>query len=130
MRAFLAFALLFGFAAVETVSGFVPGGATWQLTELDGAPWTARATLSFDASGRVSGQAACNRFTGNQSAPYPWLEIGPLASTRMACPELDAEATYLAALQEMTIVEVSGDVVILSNDDGRSMVFSRVAADG
>ncbi|MBC7178797.1 MAG: META domain-containing protein, partial [Roseovarius sp.] len=36
---------------------------------------------------------------------------------------LAEEALYLTALAEMTLVEVLGDVMILSNDAGREMVF-------
>jgi heat shock protein HslJ len=42
----------------------------------------------------------------------------------MACPDLAAESQYLTALGEMTLAEVSGPTLILSNDAGRSMVFT------
>lgn len=112
----------------ETVTGY-GGDRLWQLSELDGTPFTARATIRFDKDGKVSGQAACNRYFTQQSAPYPWVEFGPIGSTKMACPDLEDETTYLGALAEMSLVEISGDVMILSNDAGRKMVFT-AAQDG
>ena len=107
----------------ETVSGY-GGDRLWTLTEVDGNPFDARATIRFGEDGKVSGQAPCNRYFSTQSAPYPWLELGPIGATKMACPNLAAESDYFDALAAMTLVEVTGDVMILSNEDGRKMVFS------
>jgi heat shock protein HslJ len=121
---FLSFPILLAsFLADETITGYGGAGAVWTLTELDSAPFPARATLVFEDGGSVSGQAPCNRFQAQQSVPYPWIEVGPIMATKMACPDLEAEGIYLDALQEMTLAEVSGPVLILSNDAGREMVF-------
>ena len=95
---------------------------------IDGTVFDARATLVFPAPGQVAGEAPCNRFSGNQSAPYPWFDLGPLAVTRRACPELTAEAAYFAALDRMTLVEVTGQTLILSTPEGGEMLF--IQADG
>lgn len=107
----------------ETVAAYGGADHVWRLESLDGAPVTSRATLEFGENGRISGQAPCNRFTGSQTVPYPWFQTGPLAATRMACPDLEAEARYLTALEAMSQSEVSGDVLRLSNEDGREMLF-------
>lgn len=107
----------------ETVAGYGALGATWQLTELDGAPFAAKATLQFDEGGNITGDAPCNRYFGKQSAPYPWFTVEDIGATRRACPALEQESTYLTALSEMTLSEVSGNTLILSNDAGREMVF-------
>ncbi len=132
LRLSLAFLLVLPLSACfqdETVTGY-GGDRLWTLAEIDGTPFAQRATLRFEEGGKVSGQAPCNRFFTEQSAPYPWLEFGPIAATKMACPNLAEEAAYLDALREMTLVEISGDVMILSNDAGRKMVFSAAEADG
>lgn len=116
-------ALIASYFADETITGYGGADAVWRLTELDGAPFTASATLEFGEDGAVFGQAPCNRFTALQSVPYPWIEIGPIAATKMACPDLAAEGDFFGALEAMTLVEVSGPVMILSNDDRREMVF-------
>jgi len=107
----------------ETLSAYGASDVTWQLEELDGNPFQASASLTFPEEGQVAGNAPCNSFSGQQSAPYPWVEITDLAVTRRACPDLAAEGEFLAALSEMTLAEVSGDLLILSNDNGREMVF-------
>lgn len=117
---------LWSCGADETVSGHAAGA--WRLTALDGAPVEARMVLRFPAPGRVAGDAPCNAFSGAQRAPYPWIDVGPLAVTRRACPALAAEGAMLAALEAMTLAEVAGDVLILANDAGREMVFARAEA--
>lgn len=114
---------LFG-CADETLSGYGAADVTWVLAELDGQPFTARATLSFPEEGTITGKAPCNNFHGAQSAPYPWFAVDQIATTRMACPDLDdAEHDFLNALKEMTLAEVAGNTLLLSNDAGRKMVF-------
>ena len=109
----------------ETISGYTDRGAVFQLRELDGAHYPARATLSFPEEGQVAGEGPCNSFRASQSAPYPWFAPGPIAATRRACPDLEAESRFFAALSEMTLIEAQGDTVILTNEAGREMVFRR-----
>jgi len=109
--------------ADETVAGYGGADKTWALTELDNAPFTASATMTFPETGRIAGRAPCNTYSGEMSVPYPWFEVGPLVSTRMACPELEQEGIFFGALGEMTLSEVLGDTLILRNDAGREMVF-------
>lgn len=111
----------------ETISGFAGTERTWTLVSLDGDPWSERATLTFPEPGQVAGAAPCNRFTASQSAPYPWIEIGPIAATRLACPALEAEDIYLSALGDMAVAEVVGDVLRLTREDGSGeMIFEAV----
>lgn len=108
----------------ETVAGYGGADRTWVLTELDGSPFTARATLQFPQAGKIAGDAPCNRYSGAMTTPYPWFAATQVISTKMACPELEAETKFLGALTAMTLSEVLGDVMILSNDTGREMVFT------
>jgi heat shock protein HslJ len=41
----------------------------------------------------------------------------------MACPDLAAEAQFFDALSTMTLVEVLGRTLILTDDNGREMLF-------
>lgn len=119
----LALLALAACAGDETVSRFADGAATYRLSEIDGASFPARATIRFAEAGRVSGTGPCNSFTAPQIVPYPWIEIGPIAATRRACPALEAERRYFAALREMTLAEVAEGTLILSTPEGREMVF-------
>ncbi|MEO0747878.1 MAG: META domain-containing protein [Pseudomonadota bacterium] len=118
-----AFTALFS-CADETLSGYGASDTVWILREIDGAAFTAEVTLEFPEEGVLRGKAPCNGFQGAQSAPYPWFKAENVAATRMACPDLEAETVFFAALQEMTLAEVGIDTLFLSNDAGRKMVFS------
>ena len=119
----LAISLPFVSCSDETVSGYADPDAIYQLVEVAGTAFEARATITFPEEGRIAGDAPCNAWNATQSVPYPWFEVGPIAVTRRACPELEAEQVFLTTLAEMTLVEVQGPVLILSDDDGREMVF-------
>lgn len=120
---FLAMTLPFLGCADETVSGYADQTAVYRLAEIDGVAFGARATISFPGEGRIEGESPCNRWSAAQGAPYPWFDPGPIAATRRACPDLDAEARFLRALAGMTLAEVQGPVLILSDDNGLEMVF-------
>lgn len=106
----------------ESISAF-GGGDDYVLQEMNGADVTVPITLNIADSGQINGQAPCNSYTADQSAPYPWFAIGPIAATRRACPDLALEAEYFDVLSRMTISEVSGPVLILSNDADEILVF-------
>lgn len=126
MRA-LAIAVLLALPAAcagdETISGYADPGAIYVLAEIDGAPFPARATIAFPDEGRAAGDGPCNRWSAAQTAPYPWFGLGPVAATRRACPDLAAEGAFFEALGAMTLAEVQGPVLILSNEAGREMAF-------
>jgi heat shock protein HslJ len=91
-------------------------GTRWALLSVADQPVPAgiSATLAFDA-GQASGSGGCNTFTGEYKVARPdSIHIGPLASTRKACPApvADFEATYLAALQGVTTWAVPADAPI------------------
>jgi heat shock protein HslJ len=127
MKALITCALLVASLAAcredETVRAFGGADQVWALTELNGASFPATATLTFPKAGEIVGQGPCNRYFGAMTAPYPWFDIGPIGSTRMACPDLVVETTFLAALEAATLSEVAGNTLILSNTDGLEMVF-------
>lgn len=107
----------------ETISGYILSETEWALVEMGGAPFAAHATIAFPKAGKITGQAPCNRYFADQTAPYPWFEVGQIGATKMACPDLSAETEFFAGLARVTLSEVSGDTLILSTDDGFEMVF-------
>ncbi|SMX39786.1 META domain-containing protein [Octadecabacter ascidiaceicola] len=107
----------------ESISGFVEPTAEYHLVEIDGAPFDGTATIAFPEPGRVAGQAPCNRYFAAQTADYPWFALDGIGASRMACPDLNLESAFFTALEDMTLAEVSGDTLILSNTGGRQMVF-------
>lgn len=107
----------------ETLSAYGAADRTWVLVEIDGQQFSSRATVNFSSAGHIEGEGPCNAFSGRQTAPYPWFEVRELAVTRRACPALNAETKFLRALQNMTLAEVLGDTLILSNDQSSQMIF-------
>lgn len=107
----------------ESISGYAVPEAVYVLQDLDGAAFGSAATLQFPAKGQATGKGPCNGFRATQTLPYPWIEIRDVVATKRACPDLAAETAYFAALQEMSLAEVLGPVLILTNDTGREMVF-------
>jgi heat shock protein HslJ len=107
-------------------------GTDWILVELGDKPAVPGATgtpptLRFDAAGgRLSGSGGCNRITGTYRVDGDRLTFGPIASTRMACPEaMDQEQAFLKALAGVTSYRSSGGTLDLL--DG-SNVLARLRA--
>ena len=112
----------------ESVSAYAPG--IWRLHHTGTVEIAAGTEITLDLTTRaqISGQGPCNSYSAIQSAPYPWFDPGPIASTRASCPDLVAEQAYLNALADMTLAEVSGPVLILSNDAGDTLEFRQEVA--
>ena len=121
-------AALFLISACESDESLAAYGAQgeWQLTQINEQTFEAKATISFSANGEVAGSAPCNSYRAQQTAPYPWFALTPIMATKRVCADLAAEQEYLAALRDMTLAEVSGDVLILSNDTGGSLLFTKL----
>lgn len=119
----IAAAALAGCWGDETVTGYLDGADIFALQSINGTAFAASATIDLSETGRVSGKAPCNSYFAEQSAPYPWFDIGPIAATKAACPDLPAEGQFFDTLSRMTVAEVSGDTLILSNTDDEEMVF-------
>ncbi len=106
-------------------------GTQWKLTEMDGKADPAFAagedTFNFtlDPSRMmVYGVGACNRLFG----PYELeegngLDIERLASTMMACPNMDLESRFAKLLEEADKYEIDGDVLTLFDDGKKALVF-------
>src|SRR5690606_2443266 len=88
-------------------------GSQWSLqawAQDDPAPADPLATLTYE-EGRFAGRSGCNSYTGTVApGDEPGeIAIGPVISTRMACPEMqmEVETRYLTALQAATKYNVS-----------------------
>ncbi|MDC0739220.1 META domain-containing protein [Cognatishimia sp. SS12] len=119
----ISFIALMSCRADESLTAY-GGAGTWQLQRLNGQPYAARATIAFGTNGAVTGQGACNGYGATQTAPYPWFELREMLSTQIACAQLAKEQQFFRALNAMTLAEVSGDTLILSNDSGEMMEFN------
>lgn len=114
---------ILGYCKDETVTGHGGAEVIWHLATIDDVPFKADVRLWFPEEGAIAGEAPCNRFTARQAAPYPWFHAEAITIGDTACPQQEAEAQFLGALADMTLVEVTGPVMILSTETGREMVF-------
>ena len=81
-------------------------------------------TAIFEEDGTLSGSGGCNSYTGSWETDENSIEIGPLASTAMACePDLmDQETRYLAVLQEADTYRVDATTLEMFDAEGTRLV--------
>lgn len=112
-------------SACSVLAGSVPDPANgdWHLTEgtVDGqdlqVPAGVRITLSISGD-EVGGNNSCNSYFGRIDTSGGRLAFVELGQTEMACPDvMDLEATYMAALQAVTALEVTDDELHLTGPD-------------
>ncbi len=110
--------------------------ATWELKSyLDGASMKPVPDgVYVDAvftSGKVSGSAGCNRYSGSFSTSDNKLTLGMVASTKMACrpPVSDVETAYLTRLSESAAYTTTQDsLTILDGHGATVLTFGRSKA--
>lgn len=81
-------------------------GGSWAGDPLAGSEWgpgyPEKQSVRFAADGEVFGTGGCNRFFGAyEASPEGTINIGPLASTKMACPDdvMQKEDAFLRMLE-------------------------------
>ena len=98
----------------KNVAGTVSLDGEWDIVQIRGEEIVPSATspqpfIGFDqAAGRIYGNSGCNRMMGTfsvDSLKPGILRFGPIASTRMACPDMTLERNVLDALQEVAAFE-------------------------
>jgi heat shock protein HslJ/uncharacterized lipoprotein YbaY len=105
-------------------------GVDWSVRSLDGeaVPETddrdevIEVTLRFEPDGRVSGRAACNRYSADYRVGGEGLTIGTIAATKMACPgsRSAVERRFLERLAAVRRFEIGRDgELVLIGPDGR-----------
>lgn len=102
----------------------------WRLVAWsDPGPLPPRATMDLRDPARAVGQAPCNRWFGAVEGPLPAFRIPMAGSTRMACPDLEAETRFLAALSQVeraaldSPAQAEGPRLILTGQQGLRLEF-------
>lgn len=103
-------------------------GTQWQLIQLGGKsvqPDQGKYTITLLAEDhRLAGVGACNRLMGSyQEGEKRALKIGPLSSTRMACPGMDMEQEFARAIESTTHYDMDGPMLLLLSDGELRAVF-------
>ena len=105
-------------------------GKEWRPVYLgaEAVPDDAGLIVQFEVDGSIKGHGGCNSFFGSLEKTEAGVKVGPLGSTRMACPEaiMNRETAFLNALQQTTIFEVSGNRLSCL-DDNRKLLIELVA---
>ncbi len=104
------------------------GDFMWELAALRGETVAAAEgqptphLVFLEAEQRLAGSAGCNRIMGQYSLSEDGgLEFGPLATTMMACPQMDTEAAFLAALSEVRSFTLQQESLLLQDETGRTL---------
>lgn len=132
------FTNLAGFAATVLLGGCVatapapPAPAasihgSWVIEQARAEPILdkRRARLVLGRDGRLSGHNSCNAMNGSFTLEGDRIRIGPVATTRMACPELqrEQEDRILTALELAVTARVRPDGLLEIRDaDGRGLL--------
>jgi heat shock protein HslJ len=96
----------------------------WQVSSIDSEVLDAEEpapTLILDPDGTVTGSTGVNRIRGAYEMAESILEIGPLASTRMAgsSDAMEVEHHFLAVLSEPLAVRWDHATLVLESDEGQ-----------
>jgi heat shock protein HslJ len=119
---FAALALTVGLVAAVTPAD---AGSPAPLRDIAGSEWgfpgLDKAYVQFGSGGKVMGFGGCNRFRGSYTFRDGALKIGPLMSTRMACPEMAAEARLMRSLDAAAHAEATHLKLVLKDAGGRTL---------
>jgi len=117
-------AVLIALPAAPSIEGIV-----WRAEDIGGGGIIdrSRATLTFDADGRISGSASCNQYSGSYVLDRGALSFtSALVATQKACvPSLmDQERRFLAILGAARRIELlPTGALLLSTSEGKSLRF-------
>ncbi len=97
-------------------------GGEWVVASVAGQtmPADVLVTLFFDGAGGLGGGAGCNRFATSLTFGGERIEVGPIAATRMLCPEpqMAVEDAFLAALARLARfdIDAAGSLTLYAAD--------------
>ena len=98
-------------------------GINWRpiVVGADPIPDDSGISVLFEIDGSIQGNGGCNSFSGSLEQNDTALSVGPLRSTRMACPEptMSREGEFMAALQNAKHFEMGKDRLQLLDEDKR-----------
>ncbi len=97
-------------------------GTHWAAKTVAGArvPEDVAVTLEFAGADRIGGRAGCNRYMGPIALVDGRLRVGPLATTRMACPppQMTVESAFLAALDGAQALRRDNGALVIEPPSG------------
>jgi heat shock protein HslJ len=100
----------------------------WQVSSGLGVPgWQSVAPSATFANGTVSGFTGCNQFTAPYTLDGERLELGDVASTKMACaaPGDSVESAFVKVLGAVRGWRVDGDELVLLGENDNELLRLR-----
>ncbi|MFV0582658.1 MAG: META domain-containing protein [Parabacteroides gordonii] len=120
------------------VASFSDLDGEWSVVELNGKkldPADSKQLIVIDVARKhLSGNAGCNRMNGNieyTDAQKNIIKFPQVATTRMACPDMQAEQEFLEALNKVVRFQAEGNVkpvntiALYGTDNGKLMVIQK-----
>ncbi|MFD2288748.1 META domain-containing protein [Pedobacter petrophilus] len=101
----------------------------WELSELPGLtlPASAKATLVFGDSLKISGKSFCNSYGGKAEIADQKIVLKEVISTRMFCQETDAaERAYMQAINQVTGAKIMDKELQLLKGNEKLLVFKKI----
>lgn len=104
----------------------------WSLTELYGKKLpenSIRPDMEINLNSlTVNGNGGCNTYRGSiVTYSGDKLKFGPIMSTKAACPDMEVEANFQQALDEVQRFELKGPNLIFNNEIGQTILqFKKV----
>lgn len=99
------------------------GERRWVLVELKEVPVQQSGTrkdafIEFSPSEkRFAGNGGCNRINGKYTVEKKdRIELGEVISTKMSCPDIAFETTFLNTLSQVDRFEVNGNILVLKDN--------------
>jgi putative lipoprotein len=103
-------------------------GPTWVAEDIGnrGVIDDLQSHVAFTAEGRAQGSGGCNTFSGAYAHAAATLDVGPLASTKKACPPaiIGQEARFFEALGQTRGYRIENGLLYLL--DARGMPVMRL----
>ncbi len=100
--------------------------ASWIAEDIGGTPSAEGVTsyVKLTDTGTAQGQGGCNSFTGHYTVDGATLAIGPLASTRRACPpaQMEQESKFFSGLEASKSYRIEDDKLVLLDDAGATLM--------
>ena len=104
----------------------------WILTEMRKVPVQLSGTgrdayLQFFAGQkRFNGNGGCNQVSGNYTLGKKGsIHFNDFISTKMSCPDIAFEVTFLATLNKVNRYEVTGNTMLLKDDNEVLLILER-----
>lgn len=103
-------------------------GTSWLVEDIGGHGVMdyVQTTIRFDRERGVSGSTGCNRYTSSVTIDGDRLAIGPMASTRRACPEavMDQEHRFEQAMGAVQFYAFDhGEATLILLDESRRVLL-------